>query len=146
MQEKSYFALCHVYNARCSQIQQGLRFRFLHFNLWISSPLPLTNTQKECPHKHTHFFGLLLVIDLQADDNIQVFQIFQRIRSHENERNFTLGNKNYIFYSSFKGQEIYVHIQIPTGCNVHTHVGMSVCRQIHTHVYIHRHRLLAAEA
>ena len=37
-------------------------------------------------HKHTHFFGLLLVFDLQADDNIQVFQIFQRIRSHENER------------------------------------------------------------
>ena len=97
-------------------------------------------------HKHTHFFGLLLVFDLQADDNIQVFQIFQRIRSHENERNFTFGNKTIYSTHHLEERKLMHTFRFLLAAMYTTHVGMSMGRQIHTQVYIHRHKLLAAEA
>ena len=48
-----------------ARFNRDLDLDYLYFNLWISfsirpPPPPLTNTLKECPDKHTHFFVIIL--------------------------------------------------------------------------------------
>ena len=91
----------------------------------------LTHT---CTHTNTYFFHLLLVLDLQADNNIWVFQIFQRNRSHENERNITFGNKNYNSTHHLKEKKFMYTFRFLLAA-MYIHIWAWVCADTHSRTH-----------